>query len=309
MNPFSGSRHTSVSPSPAPSPTVSSYDFEDSPAQVINPRKRPSVAQLQRLQTVFDTSRYITKEQRHTLAREIGLFVASLFLASQLVESQHRDIKFITVWFQNRRQSDKRKAWTRRDRAKKKENSCQRIDTVHLQPAISLDQIASRLERVQRPVLTDKPRPVLSPRRPENVVEPKTPTQSKLKALWTHMPSSPPDAPSSPPSSNFQFLNVSCPVKSGKSLEWACANARMGSKRQRRDNEIRVVRPQSTSPRAAPEKEPESDEVSTPSSSQGHDNRTSRGETAASDSPPRGLSGKSTEDVEAAMVLLQFLRG
>ncbi|KAH9982819.1 hypothetical protein BGW80DRAFT_1162132 [Lactifluus volemus] len=300
MNPFSGSRHTSVSPSPAPSPTVSSYDFEDSPTQVINPRKRPSVAQLQRLQTVFDTSRYITKEQRHTLAREIGL-----------------DIKFITVWFQNRRQSDKRKAWTRRDRAKKKENSCQRIDTVHLQPAISLDQIASRLERVQRPVLTDKPRPVLSPRRPENVVEPKTPTQSKLKALWTHMPSSPPDAPSSPPSSNFQFLNVSCPVKSGKSLEWACANARMGSKhRQRRDNEIRVVRPQSTSPRAAPEKEPESDEdhnhdveVSTPSSSQGHDNRTSRGETAASDSPPRGLSGKSTEDVEAAMVLLQFLRG
>ena len=134
------------------------------------------------------------------------------------------------------------------------------------------------------------------------------------------MPSSPPDAPSSPPSSSLQLPNASCAVKSGKSLEWACANARMGSKhRQKRDKEIRVVRPQSTSlrrPSASPENEQESDEdhshnveVSTPSSSQGNDDRTSPGTTAASDSPPRGLSGKSTEDVEAAMVLLQFLRG
>ena len=230
-----------------------------------------------------------------------------------------RDVKFITVWFQNRRQSDKRKAWTKRDRAKKKENSCQQIDTIILKPAISLDQIASRLERVQRPARTDKPRSALSSKGPANLVEPKTPTSSKPKALWAHMPSSPPEALSSPPSETLQSLNAPRLVKSGKSLEWACANARMGSKhRHRKDRRIRAVQPQPTSPRrhsAIPEKEQESDEdqdqdveVSAPSSSQGQDDRTSPRVVAPLKSPGE-LSGKSTEDVEAAMVLLQFLRG
>ncbi|KAI0257213.1 hypothetical protein BJV78DRAFT_1161020 [Lactifluus subvellereus] len=289
----SGSRHHSLSPSPVPSPTGSSFDpwttLDDLPAQITNPRKRPSVAQLQRLQNVFDASRYITKEERHTLAHETGL-----------------DVKFITVWFQNRRQSDKRKAWTKRDRAKKKENTCQQIDTVILKPAISLDQIASRLERVQRPARADKSRSALSSQRPANLVEPKTPTPSRPKALWAHMPSSPPEAPSSPP-----------PKLSRKSLEWACANARMGSKHHhRKDKRIRAVQPQTTCsrrPSATPEKEQESDqdqdiEASAPSSSQGQDNHISLRATTTSKSPGE-LCGKSTEDVEAAMVLLQFLRG
>jgi hypothetical protein len=228
----------------------------------------------------------------------------------------HRDVKFITVWFQNRRQSDKRKAWTKKDRAKKKEN-CQQVDTVLLKPAISLDQIASRLERVQRSAVVDKPRRVLSSsQRPG----PRTPTQSKPKALWAHMPSSPPEAPSSPPSEIPPLLNAPRLVKSGKSLEWACANARMGSKhRHTKDKRIRAVQPQTISPHklsAATEKEqgPDEDqdqdaEASTPSSSQGQDHHISPGVTATSKSQAGELSGKSTEDVEAAMVLLQFLRG
>lgn len=73
------SRHPSPSPSLAPSLVASSYDiwtpFDCLPSQISNSRKRPSLAQLQRLQTAFDTSRYITKEERNALGHEIGLYV------------------------------------------------------------------------------------------------------------------------------------------------------------------------------------------------------------------------------------------
>ncbi|KAI9460516.1 hypothetical protein BJY52DRAFT_259415 [Lactarius psammicola] len=288
------SRH----PSPSPTP---SYDL-----QISNPRKRPSVAQLQRLQTIFDTSRYISKEERNVLAHEIGL-----------------DVKFITVWFQNRRQSDKRKAWTKKDRAKKKENTYHRIriHTVFSKPVVSLDQIASRLERVQSPALPDTPRTVLSTQRPENSLEPATPTRSKPKALWAHMPSSPPDAPSSPPSDSLRSMTAPCLVKSGKSLEWACAKERMGNKyRLKQDKGTRLVELQRASPRRPPaalkkgqESDSDSDqdtEAPTPAQRQAtNDDGTPSGARAASKSRLDELRGKSTKDVEAAMALLQFLRG
>jgi hypothetical protein len=231
---------------------------------------------------------------------------------------RHRDVKFITVWFQNRRQSDKRKAWTKKDRAKKKENTCHkiRIHTVFSKPVVSLDQIASRLERVQSPALS-----VLSTQNPGNSLEPATPTRSKPEALWAHMPSSPPDAPSSPPSDGLQWMKTPCPVKSGTSLEWACAKERMGNKhRLKRDKGTRLVELQRASPRRPPaalKKEQESDsdsdqdtEAPTPSQSQAtNDNGTPSGAKTASKSLPDELRGKSTKDVEAAMALLQFLRG
>jgi len=303
------SRHPSLSPSPAPSSTTSSYEtcipIDHLPTQITNARKRPSLPQLQRLQTVFDASHYITKEERNSLAQELGL-----------------DIKFITVWFQNRRQSDKRKIWTKKDRARKKENACQWIGTDLVKPAISLDQIASRMERVQRPVHPSKPHAVLSPQKLENLVEPQTPKQSKLDTLWAHMPSSPPEAPSSPPSDAFQLLNAPCLVKSGKSLEWACANARVGSRhRVRKDKRFRPIKPRALTPfrpLAAPKRELEGNsdnelededvEISTPSSSQSQNDAAS-GTTAETEVRPSQRGAKSTEDVEAAMVLLQFLQG
>ncbi|KAH9178784.1 homeobox domain-containing protein [Lactarius sanguifluus] len=270
------SRHPSLSPTP-------SYDLHS--------RKRPSVAQIQRLQAIFESSRYINKEERSALAHEIGL-----------------DAKFITVWFQNRRQSDKRKAWTKRDRARKKENTCHRIHihTVFSKPVVSLDQIASRLERVQSPALPDTPRAVLSTQKPGNSLEPVTPTRSKPEALWAHMPSSPPDAPSSPPRMTTPRL-----IKSGKSLEWACAKERMGNKyRLKRDKGTRVQRASARRPSTAVKKEQEFDsdsdqdsEASTPAQSQVTNN------CSTPKSRPDDLRGKSTKDVEAAMALLQFLRG
>ncbi|KAH9997729.1 homeobox domain-containing protein [Russula compacta] len=281
------SRRPSPSPSLAPSQLASSYDiwtpFDCLPAQISNSRKRPSLAQLQRLQTAFDTSRYITKEERNALAHELGL-----------------DVKFITVWFQNRRQSDKRKAWTKRDRAKKKENSCQQIDTVFLKSTISLDQIASRKERVQRPAPLDNDKgcAVLSPKKLGNLLEPQTPTQSKKNTLWAHMPSSPPEAPSSPPSDALQFLHA-------PSL-WACANARVGSKhRLEKDKRIQPNKSQThifCKPLAAPEEFFEGD-------SDDEDQSVEASTLSSTEAQPSELGNKSTEDVEAAMVLLQFLQG
>ena len=226
-----------------------------------------------------------------------------------------RDIKFVTVWFQNRRQSDKRKAWTKKDRAKKKENSCQQIDAGLLKPTISLDRIASRMERVQRPLHQNKPRAVLSPQKPRNVEEPQTPSRSKPNTLWAHMPSSPPEAPSSP---SAELVNVPCLVKSGRSLEWACAKARLGSKHRLRDKTRPVKRHAPTPCKllARPEQELEIDtddedqdaQTLTLSSSQGQLDVTLR-TTVEPEALPSSLDGKSTKDVEAAMVLLQFLQG
>ena len=248
---------------------------------------------------------------------------ARLVLYHLALMPERRDVKFITVWFQNRRQSDKRKAWTKKDRARKKENTCHkiRIHTVFSKPVVSLDQIASRLERVQSPALSERSRAVLSTQKLENSMQPATPTRSKPEALWAHMPSSPPDAPSSPPSDGLRSMTRPCLVKSGKSLEWACAKERMGNKyRLKRDKGTRPVEPQRASPRrpqAVPQKEPGSDsdsdqdiEALTPAQSQAtSDNGTPSGAEAASESQPDELRGKTTKDVEAAMALLQFLRG
>ncbi|KAI0308139.1 hypothetical protein B0F90DRAFT_1680498 [Multifurca ochricompacta] len=280
------SRRPSLSQSPAPSQTAS---------HLTNPRKRPSISQLQRLQTVFDASPYITMEERDSLAREIEL-----------------DVRFITVWFQNRRQSDKRKAWTKRDRAKKKENACQQTDTTPLKHPLSLDQIASRLERVNQSTLPGKPRVMLSPHKPGSLVKTTTPTQPKEpKALWAHMPSSPLDAPSSPPANTLRLPTTPRLLKPSRSLDWACANARMGSKRRVReeDKRIREAKPRATSPCKHSAAFKSEKKGLYPSPSQGQDDGASPPAIEAWESRPFELGGKSTEDIEAAMVLLQFLRG
>jgi hypothetical protein len=253
--------------------------------------------------------------------------VASDFYISDLYHlvlmHKRRDVKFITVWFQNRRQSDKRKAWTKKDRARKKENTCHRIQihTVFSKPVVSLDQIASRMERVQSPALSDRTRAVLSTQKPDNSLEPATPTRSRPEALWAHMPSSPPDAPSSPPSDSLRSMTTPCLATSGKSLEWACAKERIGNKyRLKRGKGTRLIELQRASSRRSPvvlKKEQESDsdsdqdtETPTPPQSQAtSDNGTPSGAKATSESRPNELRGKSTKDVEAAMALLQFLRG
>jgi hypothetical protein len=83
-------RHLSLSPSPAPSPRSPSFNIwtplDYLPAQLANSRKRPSHAQLERLQAAFDASPYVTKEERSTLAHEIGLYVYC-FIALYLIKA------------------------------------------------------------------------------------------------------------------------------------------------------------------------------------------------------------------------------
>ena len=96
----------------------------------------------------------------------------------------------------------------------------------------------------------------------------------------------------------------------------------MGNKyRLQRDKGTRLFELQRASPRRSPamikKKEQESDldsdqdtEAPTPAQSQAtNDNGTPLGAKIASKSRPDELRGKSTKDVEAAMALLQFLRG
>ena len=115
-------------------------------------------------------------------------------------------------------------------------------------------------------------------------------------------------------------IKTPCHVKSGSSLEWACAKERMGNKcRLKQDKGTRLVELQRASPGRPPaapkneEQDQDSDsdsnqdtEAPTPAQSQAsNDNDTP----LASKSWPDKLRRKSTKDVEAAMALLQFLRG
>ena len=108
-----------------------------------------------------------------------------------------------------------RKAWTKKDRAKKKENTYRKIQihTDFSKPIVSLGQIASRSGRVQSPALYDRSHGVLSTQKLGKTLEPATPTRSKPEALWAHMPASPPDAPSSPPSDGLRLMKTPCHVK------------------------------------------------------------------------------------------------
>ncbi|KAI9444869.1 homeobox domain-containing protein [Lactarius indigo] len=258
------SRHPSLSPTP-------SYDL-----QISNSRKRPSVAQIQRLQTIFDSSRYISKEERSALAHEIGL-----------------DVKFITVWFQNRRQSDKRKAWTKRDRARKKENTCHRIHihTVFSKPVVSLDQIASRSERVQS---TCTPRPtscrVLNSETRELLGACDADTVKAGGTLGTHAIITPRCAFLSAPVDDG---SPSCPIRKVPRVGLC----------QRKDRKQASTQAGQGNPSKSDSDSDQDSEVPTPAQSQATDD---------CNTPkyrPDELRGKSTKDVEAAMALLQFLRG
>ncbi|KAI0274998.1 hypothetical protein BC834DRAFT_850636 [Gloeopeniophorella convolvens] len=312
---MSSSRYPSPSPSPVLSPASSPdsfYDFdisaEDASAQIISLRKRPSVSQLSRLQSVFEASRYITKEDRRALAEETGL-----------------DVKFITIWFQNRRQSDKRKAWTRRDRAKKKENTYHRVVMVPPKPksAISLDQAASRSEQAHMSTRSSKPRMVLASRKHHNHTELSNSASAKTKALWMYMPSSPPGAPSSPVETPRTAMTAAAHrvANAGRSLEWACAKAR--AENRHRNSKVKRTRSKASQPSVglsvvASESESgqahktDSDEgtkVITPTSSRSPTDSASTESAAVKRPQQDDIYGKPAEDVEAALVLLQFLKG
>ncbi|KAI0315258.1 homeobox domain-containing protein [Amylostereum chailletii] len=313
----SRSRSFSTSPSPSIATTPGTGSTPETQSlseelEVPYARRRASDFQSRTLHKVFDSKPYPSREERSALADEVGM-----------------DYKSITVWFQNKRQSEKRKAWTRNDRAKKRAEA-QLAAAIYRgelpkpppsNPLISLDRIASLSERPSDPPTSI--RTPLTPKKRRTAEDCSPPGRSPCD-LWMHMPSSPMQTPSSP-AENTRLLLAPTLTKPRKSLEWACTKARVSEKSYRRGKENTGSRRSSRVLRRpvyisgdtdveGSDTEVEPDEAVTPSGSLLSIPIPSLFSGSGEDDGEETVRSKTNDksrpaDVEAAMVLLGFQKG
>jgi hypothetical protein len=131
-----------------------------------------------------------------------------------------REIKSVTIWFQNKRQTERRALHNATNTASTGRNSqnppsatitstgCTTHSITSSRP--SLDRVASRSEL--------------------RISVPRTPTRrhNPNANVWENMPSSPIAPPFSPPSREYVEFGKSKRAK--RTLEWACAAARLADK-------------------------------------------------------------------------------
>jgi len=176
-------------------------------------RRRNTPQQLKALQQLFEAAVHPTRKQRLALASELGM-----------------ELKSVTNWFQNRRQTEKRKSLVWNENNPPKTNALQSRRLAQRYPKrtlssfpVSLDKIAQLAER---PSLPSSPpianRGPLTPRTP-NVRVQSSPSPSEL---WKHIPSSPAAPPSSPGAEEARLAILPLRSKTWRSLEWACLKAR-----------------------------------------------------------------------------------
>ena len=150
-----------------------------------------------------------------------------------------RQLKTVTNWFQNKRQTSKKKTLVWSDgsypkssnkhyarRSARSASTSQPKTARRLHPTISLDRIAGLHEKPAGPTISTASvqRPPLTPRNTNRRTYPSF-NDDKNK-LWDHMPSSPIAPPSSPSEDKVRFSILPTRFKARKSLEWACAKAR-----------------------------------------------------------------------------------
>ncbi|KAG8219524.1 hypothetical protein J3R82DRAFT_474 [Butyriboletus roseoflavus] len=176
-------------------------------------RRRNTPAQLHALHQLFDTTPHPTRAQRQALANEIGM-----------------ELKSVTNWFQNRRQTSRKKSHSFNENNPTKtrlphspaHQPHRRSKTPLDRSKISLDRIAALSERPSLTSQLNPPRLPLTPRKCN--VQQKDP--SSPSELWTHMLSSPAVPRSSPDPEEARLAVLSSPEMILYPLEWACLKAR-----------------------------------------------------------------------------------
>ncbi|KAI0830511.1 hypothetical protein BC628DRAFT_1336574 [Trametes gibbosa] len=200
-----------------PSPTISSCSLDTiqtAPPQLTfgqpSTRKRLAPAQTSVLVSVFEVKTHPTREERALLAAELGM-----------------ELKAVNAWFQNKRRTLKKSCsgcgWSKGSLPENK----------HVRPAnglkslprsespMSLERIASSHE------LPYKPKPLHAPHAPTT---PRRRAGTGIsKEIWEYLPSSPPTRPSSPGHLE-PVLSLASRTQRARSLEWACAKARVERK-------------------------------------------------------------------------------
>ncbi|KAH7911630.1 homeobox-domain-containing protein [Hygrophoropsis aurantiaca] len=240
-------------------------------------RKRFTSVQLMMLEQVYHHSSHPTREEREALANTAGM-----------------EMKSVTIWFQNKRQTE-RKVILHNATSVSNTNSHPRMpsspftsvnssSSLKSAPPNTSSAASSRpshgrthssssvLQTPHRKITPPRPRPSLdrvATRSESRRPPPRTPTKPRNPhaSLWDNMPSSPLGPPPSPPAR--EYLDF---VGSGRTLEWACAAARIAGKEGRSN-----IASASSRADVGDETE-EEDEIVTPSSSIGPSHTAWRGE-------------------------------
>lgn len=145
-----------------------------------------------------------------------------------LTKKNLRELKTVTNWFQNKRQTEKKKSlvWRADGHRLSPATGPVAYQSSQLQSIVSLDRIAGLHEKPTGPITIPNalPQTPLTPRNTNRQVN----TSLEYDQLWQHMPSSPLIPPSSPAADSARMSILPSRSKTMKSLEWACAKARAG---------------------------------------------------------------------------------
>ncbi|KAK7464142.1 hypothetical protein VKT23_006306 [Stygiomarasmius scandens] len=204
-------------------------------------RKRFNSVQLMMLENLFHHNSHPSRQERETLAK-----------AGQM------EIKSVTIWFQNKRQTERRGAQnalnsttTNNRGAKHTFHSNHSVPAPAPFPSITATMAHTRpsLDRVAS--LSELPEPPHEPRTPtrlirtrsvasdSTVVDEETSTNANVSTtpstfsdsgrtpIWESMPSSPPVPFTSPPARDFVEFGK---LNRTRTLEWACARQRLAGK-------------------------------------------------------------------------------
>lgn len=229
------------------------------------------------LEDLFHRTSHPTREEREELAKQISMYVLHISFVDvssstnfNIAMAENRDLKSITIWFQNKRQTERKVALNNASNLSTQQQEGVRpplapfttstcsstitfittdphvrhrnvLSSISLQTTtlkarsmspmlpreggarrLSLDRVASRAEL-----------PLVRPRTPTHAspYTDQAATRTPTRYVWEDMPSSPiiPDAsPSAQEYVDFTTMRVNKPAK--RSLEWACAAARLADK-------------------------------------------------------------------------------
>ncbi|KAF9236834.1 homeodomain transcription factor [Melanogaster broomeanus] len=198
-------------------------------------RKRFTSVQLMMLEQLFHQTSHPTREEREAVAQTAGMYVnifppkqhfTSTVVLGHGIALTHvflafREMKSVTIWFQNKRQTERKVAL---HHATNPSTEGQRLASFPSSSSLSPPSTSSHS------MTPPHPRPSLdrvAARSESRLPPPRTPTKphNPQASLWDNMPSSPLAAPASPPSRDLvEFMG------SSRTLEWACAAARLAGK-------------------------------------------------------------------------------
>ncbi|KZT27516.1 homeobox-domain-containing protein [Neolentinus lepideus HHB14362 ss-1] len=199
--------------------STSSDDTTVSSESTRRTRKRFTHEQLAMLEQLFHKCSHPTRQQREALADQAGM-----------------QIRSVTIWFQNKRQSERKVALRNSTNTYRPHPSSDTANALKSSKSISS---ASRSNSRSRPCAPSRNLSLdnIASRTELRIQPPSTPTRRPNPrpnaTLWDSMLSSPIQSPSSP-QREYQYIEFGKAKDNSnkKTLEWACAVARLASKKQ-----------------------------------------------------------------------------